>query len=116
MRPEATGYGVVYFANEMLTDQGSSIRGKRVAISGAGNVALFAAEKLLQLGGIPLSVSDSDGSIVADDGLTWEVLEALKRLKMKSRDRLSKFPSWSGTSFGAATFAEGATYFLAHIG
>lgn len=70
IRPEATGYGVVYFAQEMLTDEGSSLRGKRVAVSGSGNVAQYCIEKLLQLGAVPVSMSDSKGTLYEPDGIT----------------------------------------------
>jgi glutamate dehydrogenase (NADP+) len=66
IRPEATGYGAVYFANEMLTDNGDKLSGKRCVVSGAGNVAQYTIEKLLDFGAIPLTASDSDGYILEE--------------------------------------------------
>ena len=75
IRPEATGYGCVYFAEEMLKSQGDSFEGKSVAISGSGNVAQYAAEKVNLLGGKPVTLSDSSGSIHDPDGIDEEKLE-----------------------------------------
>jgi len=69
IRPEATGYGTCYFANNMLKHKGESYSGKKVLISGSGNVAQYALEKTLELGGIPLTLSDSDGTIYDKDGI-----------------------------------------------
>ncbi|MFQ6674618.1 MAG: Glu/Leu/Phe/Val dehydrogenase dimerization domain-containing protein, partial [Fidelibacterota bacterium] len=69
IRPEATGYGAVYFAQEMLKTRDETIEGKRVAISGSGNVAQYAAEKVLQLGGTPITLSDSNGTVYDPDGI-----------------------------------------------
>ena len=69
IRPEATGYGLVYFAREMLSTKGKSFEGARVAISGSGNVAQFACEKVLELGGKPVRMSDSGGYIYDESGI-----------------------------------------------
>ncbi len=91
MRPEATGYGNVYFLLNMLATKGIDLKGKRVAISGAGNVALYTAKKLLELGAIPVSMSDSDGSVYIPDGMTREQFDKIFELKMAYRGRISEF-------------------------
>ena len=91
MRPEATGFGNVYFLLNMLATKGNDIKGKRVAISGSGNVALYTAKKLLQLGAVPVSMSDSDGSIYIPDGMTQEQFDQIFELKMAMRGRISEF-------------------------
>ena len=91
MRPEATGFGNVYFLLNMLATKGIDIKGKRVAISGSGNVALYTAKKLLQLGAVPVSMSDSDGSIYIPDGMTQEQFDQIFELKMAMRGRISEF-------------------------
>ena len=69
VRTEATGYGTVFFVQEMLAVRGESIEGRRVLVSGSGNVAIYAIEKALQLGGLPLTASDSSGYVVDEDGI-----------------------------------------------
>lgn len=91
VRPEATGYGNCYFLLNMLATKGIDIKGKRVAISGSGNVALYTAKKLLELGAVPVSLSDSDGSVVIPDGLTPEMFDDLFELKTEMRGRISEF-------------------------
>ncbi len=91
MRPEATGYGNVYFLLNMLATRGIDLAGKRVAISGSGNVALYTAQKLLSLGALVVSLSDSDGSIVVPDGLTADEFEEIFELKTMYRGRISEF-------------------------
>ena len=91
MRPEATGYGNVYFLLNMLATRGIELQGKRVAISGSGNVALYTAQKLLSLGAKVVSMSDSDGSIVVADGLTREEFDEIFELKTMYRGRISEF-------------------------
>ena len=91
IRPEATGYGTVYFAEEMLKTRGDSIKGKTVTISGSGNVAQFAVEKVLDLGGKPVSLSDSGGTIYDPDGIDREKLEYVKELKNVYRGRISEY-------------------------
>ncbi|MDO4320563.1 MAG: NADP-specific glutamate dehydrogenase [Bacteroidales bacterium] len=91
IRPEATGYGNVYFLLNMLATRGIDLKGKRVAISGSGNVALYTAEKLLKLGAKVVSLSDSDGSIVIPEGLTQEMFDEIFELKTLFRGRISEF-------------------------
>ncbi|MCA9243032.1 MAG: NADP-specific glutamate dehydrogenase, partial [Phycisphaerales bacterium] len=91
IRPEATGYGCVYFASEMLGTQGAEFKGKRVAISGSGNVAQFAAEKVLDLGGVPVTLSDSSGFIFDGDGITREKLDFVMKLKNERRGRIHEY-------------------------
>ncbi len=91
MRPEATGYGAVYFAEEMLQRNGASLQGMRVALSGSGNVALYAAEKALESGARIVSISDSGGALVFRDGMSAEQLRALMALKFERRGRLEAF-------------------------
>lgn len=91
MRPEATGYGNVYFLLNMLATKGIDLKGKRVAISGSGNVALYTAKKLLELGAVPVSMSDSDGSIYLPDGMTKEQFDRIFELKMAYRGRIREF-------------------------
>ncbi|MHA7109773.1 NADP-specific glutamate dehydrogenase [Sunxiuqinia elliptica] len=91
IRPEATGYGTVYFAEEMLKTRGESFAGKTVAISGSGNVAQYAVEKVLDLGGKPVSLSDSNGTIYDPDGIDREKLEYVKLLKNGYRGRIYEY-------------------------
>eukprot|EP00112_Aurelia_sp_Birch-Aquarium-sp1_P024920 Seg806.13 transcript_id=Seg806.13/GoldUCD/mRNA.D3Y31 product="Glutamate dehydrogenase" protein_id=Seg806.13/GoldUCD/D3Y31 len=90
LRPEATGYGCVYFLAEMLKHHSEEIKGKYVAISGSGNVAVFAAEKVIQLGGKVVTLSDSTGSIYAPEGINAETLELVKDLKFNKRGRIKE--------------------------
>lgn len=83
-RKEATGYGCVYFAEHMLNDLGTSLQGTTCIVSGAGNVAIYTIEKLIQLGAIPVSCSDSTGSIYHASGINLETLKELKELGRKS--------------------------------
>lgn len=91
VRPEATGYGNVYFLLNMLATRGIELAGKRVAISGSGNVALYTAKKLISLGAKVVSLSDSDGSIVVPEGLTSELFDEIFELKTLFRGRISEF-------------------------
>jgi glutamate dehydrogenase (NADP+) len=91
IRPEATGYGTVYFAEEMLNTRGDSIRGKRVSVSGSGNVAQYAIEKINHLGGKAVTLNDSNGYIVDDDGITPEKLEYVFELKNVKRGRIKEY-------------------------
>ena len=93
MRPEATGYGNVYFLLNMLATRGVDIKDKKVAISGSGNVALYTAEKLINLGAKVVSFSDSDGSIIIPKGISKELFEELFDLKTLYRGRVSEFAS-----------------------
>jgi len=91
IRPEATGYGLVYFVTEMLKMKDDSLEGKTVTVSGSGNVAQFACEKLIELGAKPLTLSDSSGFIYDPDGITQEKLEYVKELKGKRSARISEY-------------------------
>lgn len=91
MRPEATGYGNVYFLLNMLATRGIDIAGKRIAISGSGNVALYTAQKLISLGAKVVSFSDSDGSIIIPEGISAEQFDELFDLKTLYRGRVSEF-------------------------
>ncbi|MBD3689513.1 NADP-specific glutamate dehydrogenase [Nanchangia anserum] len=88
VRTEATGYGTVLFARSMLQAQGDDLEGKRIAISGSGNVAIYAAEKAMQLGGVPVTLSDSSGWILDEDGLD---LDLVKQIKEVERGRISEY-------------------------
>ena len=90
IRPEATGYGAIYFIQNMLERIGDNMRGKSVIISGSGNVSQFAIEKVLQLGGKVLSVSDSSGYVFAPEGIHSEHLDYIKELKNIKRGRISE--------------------------
>ena len=90
IRPEATGYGAVYFVQEMLERVGDSMKGKTVAISGSGNVAQFAVEKVIQMGGKVVTVSDSSGYIFAPEGIHTEQLQFLMELKNVRRGRINE--------------------------
>jgi len=90
IRPEATGYGTVYFAEEMFKNKEDSIHGKIVAVSGSGNVAQYAIEKILQLGGKVVTASDSSGYIYAPNGIHTEKLDYLKELKNVKRGRIKE--------------------------
>lgn len=89
-RPEATGYGCVYFAEEMLKERGESLAGKVCSISGSGNVAIYTAEKLYHLGAKPVTVSDSKGMIYDEKGIDIELLKELKEIKRSSLEEYSK--------------------------
>lgn len=90
IRPEATGYGCVYFAQEMLKARDSGFEGQRVAISGSGNVAQYAAQKVMELGGKVISLSDSEGTLFAEAGLTLAQWDEVMELKNVRRGRLSE--------------------------
>ena len=90
IRPEATGYGTVYFAEEMFKTKGDTIHGKTVAVSGSGNVAQYAIEKILHLGGKVVTASDSSGYIYAPKGIHTEKLDFLKDLKNNKRGRIKE--------------------------
>ena len=96
VRPEATGYGCVYFTQEMLKTKGEDLNGKRVTISGSGNVAQFASQKAMELGAKVVSLSDSNGSIFIPEGLTKENWDFVMELKNIKRGRIhecsDKFP------------------------
>ena len=91
IRPEATGYGAVYFAEEMLETRGESFKGKVVAVSGSGNVAQFATEKVIELGGKVVTLSDSSGSIYDPEGIDREKLNFVMELKNIHRGRIKEY-------------------------
>ena len=91
IRPEATGYGCVYFAEEMLKAKGDSLKGKTCVISGSGNVAQYTVEKLLQLGAKPVTLSDSSGYIHDPDGISEQKLEFVMELKNVKRGRIKEY-------------------------
>jgi glutamate dehydrogenase (NADP+) len=91
VRPEATGYGAVYFASEMLGAKGQTLEGTRSLVSGSGNVAQFTMEKLLQLGSTPMTFSDSSGYIYDESGITSEKLAFIKHFKNVRRGRVREY-------------------------
>ncbi|NLV72503.1 MAG: NADP-specific glutamate dehydrogenase [Actinobacteria bacterium] len=93
IRPEATGYGVVYIATEYLATKGESLEGKTCLVSGSGNVAQYTVEKLLDLGAKPVTLSDSSGYIYDESGITREKLAFVMRLKNVMRGRISEYVS-----------------------
>ncbi|MGY2285319.1 NADP-specific glutamate dehydrogenase [Pseudomonas gingeri] len=99
IRPEATGFGCVYFAEEMLKRKGDGVEGKRVAISGSGNVAQYAARKVMDLGGKVISLSDSEGTLYCEAGLSDEQWQALLELKNVQRGRISELAQRFGLEF-----------------
>ncbi len=102
IRPEATGYGVTYFAQYMFETKGDSLKGKTVAISGSGNVAQYAVEKCTELGAKVLTVSDSNGTILDEDGIDAEKLAYILDLKNVKRGRIkeyaTKYPKAEGAN------------------
>ncbi len=101
IRPEATGYGCVYFAKEMLATKGDSFAGKTVVVSGSGNVAQYAIEKATQLGGKVVTASDSDGYIYDAAGITAEKLAFIMELKNVKRGRIKEYADKFGAEFHA---------------
>jgi len=99
IRPEATGYGNVYFAHEMLKTRGDSFEGKTVAISGSGNVAQFSVEKVLDLGGKPVTLSDSAGYIYDPEGIDREKLAYVMDLKNVKRGRIKEYAEKYGVEY-----------------
>ncbi|WP_409316211.1 NADP-specific glutamate dehydrogenase [Pseudomonas sp. KCJK9016] len=99
IRPEATGFGCVYFAEEMLKRREQTVAGKRVAISGSGNVAQYAARKVMDLGGKVISLSDSEGTLYCEAGLSEEQWRALLELKNVKRGRISELAAAFGLEF-----------------
>lgn len=90
IRPEATGYGAVYFSQEMLDTKGEKIKGKTACVSGSGNVAQYAMQKLIELGGKVVTCSDSSGYIYAENGISQDNLEFIKTLKNEKRGRIKE--------------------------
>ena len=101
IRPEATGYGTVYFADEMLKLNGKSFKGLRVSVSGSGNVAQYAVEKAMQLGAKVVTVSDSSGMVYDEEGFTPEKLAKLIEVKEVQRGRVSDYAKLVGAKFEA---------------
>lgn len=99
IRPEATGYGNVYFLLEMLKTKGIDIKGKKCLVSGSGNVAQYTCEKLIELGAIPVTLSDSDGYIYDPDGITKEKLEYVMELKELYRGRIKEYADTYGCKY-----------------
>ena len=99
IRPEATGYGCVYFADEMLKTKGESFKGKTVTVSGSGNVAQYATEKVNDLGGKVVSLSDSGGTIHDPDGIDVEKLAFVMDLKNVKRGRISEYADKIGGTY-----------------
>jgi glutamate dehydrogenase (NADP+) len=103
VRKEATGYGAVFFVDEMLKTRGDSFDGKRVVVSGSGNVAIYAIEKVHELGGTVVACSDSTGFVVDEDGVDVELLKEVKEVR---RERLSSYAE----ARGSATLREGSIW------
>ena len=101
VRTEATGYGTVFFVNEILASRGDSFEGKRVAVSGSGNVAIYAIEKVQQLGGSVVACSDSSGYVFDDKGIDLALLKEIKEVR---RGRIQDYVSARGS---VAQFVEG---------
>jgi glutamate dehydrogenase (NADP+) len=102
IRPEATGYGCVYFASEMLATRKETIEGKTCLVSGSGNVAQFTIEKIIELGGKAVTLSDSGGFIYDEEGIDAKKLEFVKRLKNIRRGRIKEYID----KYSAATYTE----------
>ncbi|HPF50545.1 MAG TPA: NADP-specific glutamate dehydrogenase [Draconibacterium sp.] len=99
IRPEATGYGAVYFAEEMMKTKGESFKGKTVTVSGSGNVAQYACEKVIELGGKVITLSDSGGSIHDPDGIDSEKLAYVMELKNVHRGRIREYAEKFGVKY-----------------
>ncbi|MEE4153828.1 MAG: NADP-specific glutamate dehydrogenase [Erythrobacter sp.] len=109
MRPEATGYGAVYFLRNMLKHKGMDVEGHTAVISGSGNVATHAAEKIVQLGGKVLTLSDSDGFVHDPDGIDQDKINWVKHLKNVKRGRISEYVD----EFKGATYHTGRPWGIA---
>jgi len=103
IRPESTGYGTVYFVKAMLEHAGQNIRGKTVGVSGSGNVAQYAIEKLLELGAHPITCSDSGGTVVDEAGFTPEKLATLMEIKNHRYGRVEEYAREVGAEFRPGT-------------
>lgn len=108
IRPEATGYGNVYFLESMLATRGIELKGKRVLVSGSGNVAQYTVEKLIELGAIAVTLSDSDGYIYDPDGIDAEKLAFVMELKNEKRGRIKEYAEKYGVKYvqGARPWGE----------
>merc|ERR1719159_291103 len=96
IRPEATGYGLVYITQYAMEDIGTSFKGKRIAVSGAGNVATFCTEKVMELGGTVISLSDSGGCVIEENGFTKEQFQQIRDIKAR-RGRIKEYAALSKT-------------------
>jgi glutamate dehydrogenase/leucine dehydrogenase len=103
IRPEATGYGTVYFISEMLKTRGEELSGKRILVSGSGNVAQYATEKAIELGGKVLTLSDSSGTIVDEEGIDRDKLDFVMDLKNHRRGRIKEYAE----KYTGATYLDG---------
>lgn len=103
IRPEATGYGTVYFAEEMLKRAGRSFEGLRVSVSGSGNVAQYAVQKAMAMGAKVVTVSDSSGTVIDEDGFTPAKLAELMEVKNHLYGRVSDYAERTKTNFRAGT-------------
>ncbi|MGB4866326.1 MAG: NADP-specific glutamate dehydrogenase [Hyphomicrobium sp.] len=101
IRPEATGYGTVYFAQEMLLHAGKSLEGQRVSVSGSGNVAQYAIEKAMEFGAKVVTASDSSGTVIDEDGFTAEKLAILMDVKNRQYGRICDYAARVGARFEA---------------
>lgn len=110
IRPEATGYGNVYFLESMLATRGIELAGKRVLVSGSGNVAQYTVEKLIELGAVPVTLSDSNGYIYDPDGIDAEKLAFVMELKNEKRGRIKEYADKYGVKYveGARPWGEKA--------
>lgn len=99
IRPEATGYGNIYFLLEMLKTKNIDIKGKKCLVSGSGNVAQYTCEKLIELGAVPVTLSDSDGYIYDPDGITREKLDYVMDLKNIQRGRIKEYAEHYGCKY-----------------
>jgi glutamate dehydrogenase (NADP+) len=108
IRPEATGYGNIYFLLEMLKTRGIDIKGKKCLVSGSGNVAQYTCEKLIELGAIPVTLSDSSGYIYDPNGITREKLDYVMELKNVERGRIHEYAEKYGCKYvaGGRVWAE----------
>src|SRR5690606_23302313 len=101
IRPQATGYGTVYFVEEMLARKGRSLDGLRVSVSGSGNVAQYAIEKAMELGARMVTVSDSGGTVIDDQGFSPAKLAELMEIKNEQYGRVSEYAERIGARFEA---------------
>jgi glutamate dehydrogenase (NADP+) len=98
IRPEATGYGATYYLEEMMKDNGDEMKGKIILVSGAGNVAQYACEKITMLGAKCVSLSDSNGTVIEPEGFTKEQLAKMMEIKNNERGRCSEYMAFSKTA------------------
>ena len=110
IRPEATGYGAVYFAENMLSNKSDGLQGKNIVISGSGNVAQYAAEKCIQLGAKVLTLSDSSGYVMDPEGIDADKLAFVMHMKNNKRERISKYVD----SYPQASFYAGKRPWTVH--